>query len=226
MPGIRSEDTLQIVLGIIALFILVIVGTALGLLIGTGMVEMTLKVLRGEKPEYSDIWAGLRSSPLGLLGVLAVYSFAVNIGMNLFYIPGLVIGALWMLAVPLMLDKKLGPIEALKASFHMMKDHVVMGSVVYLLASLAAVAGLLACCIGIFVTIPIYFGVTAVIYNDLKQADENPFSPGSSSGPLGIYGVQLVAEEADTVAGPQVPGEPPDQSGDDESQIPPPASGS
>lgn len=189
IPGMMSEDPLQFILGLIVFFVLMIAATTLGMLLGTGMVQMTLKVLKGERAEYSDIWSGLKSNPLGLLGALIIVSLAVNIGINFFYIPGLVIGALWLLVVPIMLDKNLGPIEALKESFHMMKDHVVMGSVVYLLAGLAAFAGVFACCIGIFATMPIYFAVTAVVYNDLKlgQSQPDPFSQ-RPEGPLGVYG--------------------------------------
>lgn len=192
-----------LILGGLGLFtLLAIAGVTIGSVIAAGMVTMTLKALRGEVPEFSDISTGFQNNPFGIMAVTFIFTFAVNTGFNACYIPGFLIGGVWLICIPLMLEKNLGPIAALKESYRWMQEHYVMAAVVYLLASLVAGLGGLACGIGLLVTMPVYFATTAVIYEDLRTS-QVPFGGHEvqPEGPLGIYGSQAPSSPTDPFVG-------------------------
>jgi hypothetical protein len=174
IPFIQAETPLAYVFGFAIFMVVIIIGMTVASVITAGMVAMTLKALRGETPEISDISEGFVSNPFGLIGAALISSFAVTIGSYLCYIPGFVIGGLWLLTVPMMLDKKLGTIEALKESFKWMQPHWIMAAVLFFLISMVSGLGAIACGVGILVTMPMYFAVTAIVYEDLRTA-QNPF---------------------------------------------------
>lgn len=174
IPAASTDSPLASILGFGIFMVVIIIGMTVASVVTAGMVAMTLKALRGETPEISDISEGFVSNPFGLIGAALISSFAVNIGMYLCYLPGFVIGGLWMLTVPMMLDKKLGTIEALKESFKWMQPHWIMAAVLFFLISMLSGLGALACGVGILVSMPMYFAVTAIVYEDLRTA-QNPF---------------------------------------------------
>lgn len=187
----------------VVMLLLILVGSLVGCLFGVGMVAMTLKALRGEKPSYSDVFVGFKVNPIGLLIAIFLINLAVNIAANCFLIPGLVLGGLWFISVPYMLEKGMGPVEAMRASFETLRDHIVMATIVYLLASIAAMAGVIACGIGLLITLPLYFAVTAIVYEDMT-ADLGPEAPSqyASTGPLGVYGTEVPSRPSDPYVGP------------------------
>lgn len=186
MPMTRSGDpsaTLTatfIQMGISLPFSLV--GAALGTVIAGSIVLMALKTVRGGTPEIGDIGLGFSTNPLGLLVSGFLVGLGTTIGTYLCLIPGLILGGLWFITTPYMLDKGMGPIEAMSASWNTMKENLVMGAVIYILAALAAFIGVCACGIGILVTLPILMATQAIIYEDLT-ADDNTGSYGGGSYP-------------------------------------------
>jgi uncharacterized membrane protein len=152
--------------------------TVVGVFIGTaffmaGFNIMALKALRGETPTIGDLFGGFSRNPGGILAAALLIGLMVGIGSNLCYLPGIILGGLSMLSLPLIVDRGLGPIEAIKESFSLMSKNIVMASVIYFLASLASGLGFLLCCIGLLVTMPLLYVTQAVIYEDLT-ADSAP----------------------------------------------------
>lgn len=186
IPFIQNDTPLAAFLGFGIYMVVVLLGMTVTSVITAGMVAMTLKALRGETPEISDISEGFVSKPFGLIGAALINGVGVTIGSYLCYFPGFIIGGLWLLTVPMMLDKKLGTIAALKESFKWMQPHWMMSAVLFFLISLVSGLGALACGVGILVSMPMYFAVTAIVYEDLRKA-QNPFegyqiTPESSGG--------------------------------------------
>lgn len=154
-----------------------LVGAALGAVIAGSIVLMGLKAIRGGTPEVGDIGAGFTAAPVSLLVAGLLVNLGTTFGSYLCIIPGLILGGLWFLTSPIIMDKGVGPIDAMRMSWDVMKDHIVMSAVIFLLGGIVAVLGVCACGIGILVTMPVLYVTQAIIYEDMTSGDQ-PFGGG------------------------------------------------
>lgn len=190
-----------------------LIGVALGTIICGSIVLMALKAVRGGTPEIGDIALGFTTNPVGLLIAGFLVGLGTTLGTYMCLIPGLLLGGLWFITTPYMLDRGLGPIEAMGASWNTMKDNLVMAAVIFLLSGIAAALGICACGIGILVTMPLLYVTQAIIYEDLTADDQ----PGSYTGgtyptdPFSAYSTPPAPGEPDPFASsqPQAPAAPP-----------------
>lgn len=197
-----------------------LVGGALSMVICGSVVLMGLKAVRGGTPEVGDIGLGFTTNPLGLIVAGLLVGLGTTLGSLACFIPGLLLAGLWFTTTPYMLDRGIGPIEAMGASWATMKDNLVMAAVIVLLAGLASGLGFLACCIGVIVTMPILYVTQAIIYEDLTADDNTGFSGGSyPTDPFSAYAAPPAPGQADPFASPQTPPTP--ESSAAESPAPP-----
>lgn len=200
-----------------------ILGAALSAIIAGSVVLMALKAVRGGTPEVGDIALGFTTNPIGLLVAGFLVGLGTTLGSVLCIIPGLVLAGLWFVTTPFMLDRGLGPIEAMAASWNAMKDNMVMAAVIALLAGLVSFLGVCACGFGVLVTIPLLYVTQAIIYEDLTADDQ----PGSFAGgtyptdPFSAYSTPPAPGEADPFASSQAP--PPPSAAPEEPSAPQPA---
>jgi uncharacterized membrane protein len=127
-----------------------------------GLYKYFLNLIRGQSATVGDAFSGFGPS-LGQLILLGlVQSVLVLIGYALCIIPGLYLNVAWLFAVPLVIDKRMGFWDAMELSRKMINKHwfVVFGFLI--VYCLLALSGVIACCIGILVTIPI--GIAALMY--------------------------------------------------------------
>ncbi len=119
-----------------------------------GITRFALKVVRGEAAEFGDIFSG-KDVFLPVLLTSLLVGVATGIGFVLCVVPGVVLGLGLSMALPLVVDRGLGPIEALQQSWTMTTGH--KGEVfLYGLASFVLVlAGFLACCVGVLFVGPV-----------------------------------------------------------------------
>lgn len=100
-----------------------------------GYIDSLLRLLReGREPKIKDLFTHIGLFlPLLILSIFSL--FAVLVGFKLFFLPGIAVlcaitfGCIYVL--PLMVDKKLGLVEALKSSWEMaiegnIADHIVL----------------------------------------------------------------------------------------------------
>jgi uncharacterized membrane protein len=75
--------------------------------------------------------------------------------------------ALWIFAIPLIIDKRMEVWAAMETSRKMVMTN--FGSILGLIGIgiLLMILGVLACCIGVFFTLPVFFGAIAYAYEDL-----------------------------------------------------------
>ncbi|MBW2522825.1 MAG: hypothetical protein JRI23_01555 [Deltaproteobacteria bacterium] len=130
-----------------------------------GMTLMCLKIARGEPYEFGDIFKG---GPYfgGILAANFLIGLGVVFGLIFLIIPGIYLALAWSLTVPVMVDREIGPIEAMKESWRLtvgQKGNIFLFG---LLMVGIAILGLLACCIGILVVGPI--GQIAWVYIYLR----------------------------------------------------------
>jgi uncharacterized membrane protein len=133
-----------------------------------GICHVTFKLLRGEPTTGSDIFFGFKRFGQAFMFGL-VYYIAVALGTYCCYIPGFVIGGLWMLAIPTLADREVGAIEAFGISWQLMRPFWILGAVMYFLISFMSGLGVLACCVGIVLSYPLLALIPALIYRDLAR---------------------------------------------------------
>jgi len=131
----------------------------------SGMYRMALKSLRNEKINVTDMFSVGDVLPNCLLAAIIV-GLATGIGFMLCIIPGIIVGALLMFTYPLIVDRRLGAIEAISQSVNALKGEIVMASVFYLVVGVMAALGFVACCVGALVTFPLFVLSIAVVYRD------------------------------------------------------------
>lgn len=172
-------------LGIIASLLLQ--GPLLG-----GLNVFYLKLIRGEPAGIADAFAGFSKAFWRLCGTFllmslliylsvipaAVYGFATMRGGQspdvIFWIlmslglVGLIYVAIgFVFALPLSADLELGPMDALRVSFRIVSRHWFSVFALMFVAGLLSALGLVACIVGIFVTLPIFYAATLHAYEDI-----------------------------------------------------------
>jgi uncharacterized membrane protein len=88
-------------------------------------------------------------------------------------IPATYLGACWKFTLPLIVDRQMNFTAAMKASWKMVNKHwwQIFGLVI--LISLLNIAGVLACCIGLFFTIPIGIAALMIAYETIFSVGQN-----------------------------------------------------
>jgi len=140
------------------------------LLLG-GMYRMAIKSLRNEPINVADMFNVGDVLPSCLLAALIV-GILTGIGFMLCVIPGLIIGALLMFTYPLIVDRRLGAIEAISQSVNTLKNEALMATLFYLVLAIIVVVGVAACCVGVLVTFPLFILSIAVVYRDFFGAGQ------------------------------------------------------
>ena len=107
-----------------------------------------------------------------------LYNFAVGIGFAFCIVPGLFLAACWVAYLAFIVDKGMGAVDGLKASWQATTPYRTNLLVYMLLSGLVAIGGVLACGIGLLlVSVPVLMIANAYLY--LKLIGEEPRLAGS-----------------------------------------------
>jgi uncharacterized membrane protein len=119
-----------------------------------GMTIFAIHVARGETYSMSDLFSGGRHF-VSMLVSLVLFGLLVAVGMGCLVLPGVILLLGWYFFIPAIVDKGLGPIEALKESWRITTGK--KGDILLLVLGMAGVciAGLCACCVGLLIAIPV-----------------------------------------------------------------------
>jgi uncharacterized membrane protein len=140
-----------------------------------GFITLALKAARGQPTAFGDLFSGGRY--LGRFLVAGIVGgIAVSIGLVLCLVPGYIVAYGLSLAGFLMVDQDLSGVDALKRSWELTKGHKVNIFIFHLIGIAVAIAGELACLIGLYlVSLPMtLIGAT---YMYLRIKGENPPQP-------------------------------------------------
>ncbi|MDB6122589.1 MAG: hypothetical protein JWQ71_1582 [Pedosphaera sp.] len=132
-----------------------------------GLYLYYLKLIRGEPATIGDAFSGFTIAPVQLALVGLATGILVLIGCLACLIPGIYLGIAWAFAMPLVMDKQLGFWQAMELSRKVVTKHWFMILGLMLLVGLVSAAGIIACCIGIFVTFPIGYIALMYAYDDI-----------------------------------------------------------
>jgi hypothetical protein len=156
-----SPGGLSIILGTSML------GSPIYTLLMAGLFKYYIKLIRAEGPTIADAFAGF--SPLAgqllLLGL--VTGFLNTLGFILCILPGIYLSVSWIFALPLVVDRNLGFWDAMELSRKVVAKHWFIVFAFLLVIGLLAACGIIACCVGVFVTMPIASIALMYAYEDI-----------------------------------------------------------
>jgi hypothetical protein len=154
------------------LLVLLISGTAnVGALLAGpimgGLYVLLLKRRRGQPARFSDLFAGFQMAFLPLMMGGLVASLLTGIAFMCLVLPGIYFAVSWMFTLPLIADKRLEFWPAMEVSRRIVTKHwgKVFGLMV--VSGLIGVSGILACGVGLFVTMAIMFATWTCAYEDI-----------------------------------------------------------
>jgi hypothetical protein len=130
-----------------------------------GAFNTAFKQLRGEQIRVSDLFSGGEHF-LSMLFAGLLIGFLAMLGMLLCFIPGLIVVGLYFFTLPLIVERRMGLFGAMKESFAVTSQSLLMFTVFTLVTYLIASAGTYVCYIGMIVTWPLLFTISAVAYRD------------------------------------------------------------
>ncbi len=130
------------------------------------VIRATLMIVRGEKLEASKIMSVENFGPYVLTGLLVgVLTF---VGLILCVLPGLAVMFFTMFWGYFVVDKKMSPIEAITASFNLVKENAGAVIIFLLLSWVVTIVGAIACGVGLIVAIPVVTIATGYMYKRLQ----------------------------------------------------------
>jgi uncharacterized membrane protein len=149
---------------------------------------MTMKHIRGEQIVVGDFALGFtkwwQSVAIMVLNQIGAFIGVLGCGIGSIWVSGRL-----MLGLSACADKSSSPTEALRESWELTGPHMWMAMLFYFVISMLSGLGFIACCVGIFVTLPMMYVCFALVYRDLSGMMErtpNPVyeTPAPPSDPL------------------------------------------
>ncbi len=196
--GMIQNFTVRLVSTFFGLIISILAGTVMVFFLG-GMYRMAIKQMRNEPFTAGDLFSVMDvAGPLLTIGVIISAIASIPNLLGILPIPGFlttlpvlvftwIVYGMTMFAAPLVADRGIQGLDAIKLSVETLKSQALMAVLFYVVASIIGGLGLLACCIGVLFTYPVYVLSIALTYRDffLGGAAPNMPPPGSypPSGP-------------------------------------------
>src|SRR5437899_9594495 len=142
-----------------------------------GWYWFALKRIRGGRAELADAFTGFSSSSADfssvfvqtMLGAL-VASLLTGVGFLFCLLPGIYLGVAWKFTLALIMDKHLEFWDAMEVSRKVVTRHWWHLFALLILSALLNLAGLLCCCVGFFVTMPVTVFALMYAYEDIFGA--------------------------------------------------------
>lgn len=150
-------------------YILSFVAFVLGLSMGVGFVKIILKLVDGEEAKYGDLFSKDIMIILKLIVMGIVTGVIVVLGFIFLIVPGLILAVRLSLSTYYLIDKNLGPIEAMKASWNATRGNVWNLFGLGLYNFFVILAGALALLIGLIWAIPTVALAHAYVYKKLSS---------------------------------------------------------
>lgn len=134
-------------------------------IIGAMIIRGALDVTEGQSFQVSGLFARL---DLGKVVVASLITSAiVFVGTILCYLPGVIAAFMLSYTLFFVVDKGLEPVDAIKASFNLVKDNLGNTVLWYIVGAVVALLGVCLCLVGTLVTFPVVLLGSAYTYKKL-----------------------------------------------------------
>jgi hypothetical protein len=155
-----------------------------------GLIRMFLSALRGNTPNFADLFSG-GPKFLPMFGLQLLMGLACGLGLVFLLVPGIILYCGLFISSYYLVDADLGVSDALKASWDATSGQRLPIFFLSLCQFGLNLAGLCACCVGVFATAPLTMLVTAIVFLRISgrggAAPLPPFAQGQGYPPAG-YG--------------------------------------
>jgi uncharacterized membrane protein len=128
-----------------------------------GIMNFSLKVARGAPYAFGDLFSGAPFFVSVLVANLIV-GLGVILGTAMLIVPGVILALGLSMTIPIVIDRNLGPIEALTESWKVTDGHKMNLFILALIAFGLCIAGLCACGVGILLVMPILYIAHMYVY--------------------------------------------------------------
>jgi len=154
--------------GVLFYFLIAGVGLFVNSFIAGGITQFALKVARGQRADFGDVFSGGKYFGSMFVGWIGV-TVAVGLGSMLCIVPGYIVWfGLWPFAF-VIVDQRLGGIDALKKAWAMTNGYKMSIFIFWLLSMVAIIAGEIACLLPVFlVSYPLIILASAHMYLTLN----------------------------------------------------------
>ncbi len=150
---------------------MMIASFSLGVLSGhwyAGVFIMMKKAKAGETVEFGDVFKGFDNfGPTCIAGI--IYVVLLNVGMALYFIPGLIVGGFLLWFIPLVVFQNMPIGDAINKTKDIaltsLVNHILFFTVIYFVI----LAGCIFCGVGVFLTAPIGVGAMYLAYEDIVE---------------------------------------------------------
>jgi uncharacterized membrane protein len=171
---------LVIVTGLSVLSLIPLVGLLINVLVAPalslGAVSWFLARARKEPAPLGIIFSGF--SRFGeALALYLVMGVLVLVGLLFCILPGIYLAIAWGASWPLLADRRGGFWECMEMSRRAITAHFGWALLLYLVLVLVSIAGILACGLGLIVTVPLAYLAGAAAYLRLFDSEETLVSP-------------------------------------------------
>jgi hypothetical protein len=136
------------------------------------LIRAVLAVVDGRQIDTAELFSADNLGPY-IIGAL-LFALGAWIGLILCVIPGLIFMFLAQYWNFYIVDKSMEPMDAIKASIDLVKNNVGTVLVWAIVAALLVFVGLLVCCVGTIVAIPVVYIGNAYLY---RRLNNEPVAP-------------------------------------------------
>lgn len=159
--GAEDTSAIGIIVGLLSWVV--------ALFLQMGITRVVLKVLDGGKAALSDFTSNPERFGKFLLGNLLA-GLIIAVGFVLLIIPGIILSIRLQFVPYLIVEKNLGPVDALKRSWEITRGHTWNLFLFGLVCILVVLLGLIALFIGLFWAMPTVLIAVAYVYHKLDRA--------------------------------------------------------
>jgi len=144
-----------------------ILSTPIYTILMAGIYSYYLKLIRGESVGFGAAFSGFGPA-IGQLVILGLVTSVLSLLAFCFCVlPGIYLSIAWAFAIPLVIDRGMNFWDALELSRKVVSKHWFLVFAFLLVIGLVTACGIIGCCVGIFVTIPIGWVALMYAYEDI-----------------------------------------------------------
>jgi uncharacterized membrane protein len=145
-----------------------------------GLTRMALSATRSGVVSFAELFSGgPRLLPFLVLSFLK--TLAIMLGLIVLVVPGVVLALGFWMSRFYMIDQGLGPLTSLRASWDATEGHKANLLLLALAAVVLTMVGVMACCVGLFVTEPVFLVALTIVY--LRLSGTAPLPPPQLTSP-------------------------------------------
>ncbi len=158
MPAIATES-----------WVVMAVAWVFDMVIWMGLIKMTLRFVDGDRGELADLFS---TFPLifGFLVASIAVGLVAMVGFCLFVIPGIYWSIRLYMFPWVLVDKEVGPFEAMRLSWEMTRGSCWNFFLLALLLGLINILGMMAIFIGLLITVPLSIVAVGYTYRRLEES--------------------------------------------------------